>query len=820
MPDWTLAYDDYDPKAQGVREALCTLGNGFFCTRGTFAHAEADEVNYPGTYLGGGYNRLSTPIAGRDIVNEDLVNLPNWLRLRFRAISQGDSGEDIPGEWFNLAAVEVLSFRQALDLRGGLLSWDIRFRDRADRTSRLEIRRLVHMGDMHLAAQEMRLTPEDWSGSIEVDSTLDGRVINAGVRRYRDLASSHLNILEARPVKGERSGAELCLLVTEFNQARLRIGQAARTLGYHNGKPATAPPRTGAAPGAVYQTFRLEVRQGATVRVEKVVSLYTMRDKGISEPGLAAVEAVDAAGSFAELLETHVQAWDALWRTCDIQLSGDVQTQMILRLHIFHLLQTASSNSIDLDIGVPARGWHGEAYRGHVFWDELFILPFLNFRLPDVSSALLRYRHNRMDKARLTARDSGFQGAMFPWQSGSDGREESQIMHLNPRSGRWLPDNTWVQRHVSLAIAYNVWSYYRTTGGKMFLYTRGAELMFEVARFFASLACWNDRTERYEIRQVMGPDEYHDAYPGSDTPGIDNNAYTNVLVAWLMDACLKLIDEMDHEHRNRILTRLNLRTEELTVWEKMSRRMTVCFHAEEDGGPAEIISQFQGYDALKEFDWQGYRERYGDIQRLDRILEAEGDHANHYKLSKQADVLMLFYLFSHPRLAEVFERLDYPFTAEMWRKNIDYYIARTSHGSTLSYLVHSWVMARSHPEDAWKLFTTALRSDVTDIQGGTTAEGIHLGAMAGTVDLVQRCFTGLEVRGDALHFDPVLANRLGTLSLKIQYKGQWLDVTLTPECLTLALHEDGEIPLTVYVLEDEAVLNPGESRSFALTPAP
>lgn len=819
MPDWTLVYEDYDPKAQGVREALCTLGNGFFCTRGAFAHAEADEVNYPGTYLGGGYNRLTTPIAGRDIVNEDLVNLPNWLRLRFRAIGRGEDGEDLPGEWFNLAAVDLLSFRQTLDLRRGVLSWDLRFRDRAGRTSHLTVRRIVHMGDMHLAAQDMTLTPEDWSGSIEVDSTLDGRVINAGVRRYGDLASSHLNILDARPVKGERSGAELCQLVTEFNQARLRIGQAARTLGYRDGQPVAAPPRTGAAPGAVYQTFRLDVRQGEPVRVEKVVSLFTMRDKGISEPGLAAVEAVDAAGSFEELLDTHVHAWDALWRTCDIQVSGDVQTQMILRLHIFHLLQTVSSNSIDLDIGVPARGWHGEAYRGHVFWDELFILPFLNFRLPDISSALLRYRHNRMEKARLAARDAGYRGAMFPWQSGSDGREESQVMHLNPRSGRWLPDNTWVQRHVSLAIAYNVWSYYRTTGGKMFLYTRGAELMFEVARFFASLACWNDKTERFEIHQVMGPDEYHDAYPGSDKPGIDNNAYTNVLVAWLMDASLKLIDEMDDEHRNRILTRLGLHTEELATWEKMSRRMTVCWHAAEDGGPDDIISQFSGYDQLKEFDWEGYRQRYGDIQRLDRILEAEGDHANHYKLSKQADVLMLFYLFSQPRLAEIFERLGYNFTPDTWAKNIDYYIARTSHGSTLSYLVHSWVMARSHPEDAWSLFTTALRSDVTDIQGGTTAEGIHLGAMAGTVDLVQRCFTGLEVRGDALHFAPVLTAHLGSMALKVHYKGQWVDVALDRDCLTLALHDDALTPLTVYVHNEEAVLKPGERRNFSLAAA-
>lgn len=817
MPDWSLVYDAFDPKAQGVREALCTLGNGYFCTRGAFAHAEADEVHYPGTYLAGGYNRLTTPIAGRDIVNEDLVNLPNWLRLLFR-ILRSDAVEE-RGEWFTLQACTILAFRQKLDLRHGLLSWDIRFRDRHDRTSRLEMRRFVSMDDMHLAAQEMLLTPEDWSGTVEVDSTLDGRVINGGVPRYRDLASSHLDILEARPTHGSRSDAELCLLITQFNQARLRIGQAARTLAYDNGTPIAVKPRTGAAPGAVYQTFTLEAVQGRAVRVEKVVALYTGRDQAISEPGLAAAEAVDCAPRFASLLERHAQAWERLWTRCDMVVDATTDTQMILRLHIFHLLQTASTNSIDLDIGVPARGWHGEAYRGHVFWDELFILPFLNFRLPDVASALLRYRHNRVGKARQAALDAGLRGAMFPWQSGSDGREESQVMHLNPRSGRWIPDHTYIQRHVSLAIAFNVWGYYRATGGRMFLEHRGAEVLVEVARFFESLSRYDETADRFHIDGVMGPDEYHDAYPGSDTPGLNDNAYTNVLVAWLMDTVGTLFDEMDDDQRDEVIARLRITEAERARWEHMSRRMTVCFHDDADGTPGAIISQFAGYEALKEFDWDGYRQRYGDIQRLDRILEAEGDSANAYKLSKQADVLMLFYLFSQPRLTAVLKRLGYDFTPEMWRRNVDYYIARTSHGSTLSYVVHSWVMARTHPEQAWKLFETALRADVGDIQGGTTAEGIHLGAMAGTVDLVQRCFSGMEIRDDLLHFEPVLTDRMRRTELKVRYRDHWLGVTITREELTLHAHPGWPGPVRVVVCGEQVDLNPDETRSFAMSRA-
>src|SRR5690606_37372625 len=137
--------------------------------------------------------------------------------------------------------------------------------------------------------------------------------------------------------------------------------------------------------------------------------------------------------------------------------------------------------------------------------------------------------------------------------------------------------------------------------------------------------------------------------------------------------------------------------------------------------------------------------RYGNIQRLELILEAEGDSANRYKVSKQADVLMLFYLFSSDELRELFRHLGYPFEYETIPRNVAYYDARSTHGSTLSRVVHAWVLARSNRPKAMRYYAEALQSDVSDIQGGTTAEGIHLGAMAGTVDLVQRVSTGIEI---------------------------------------------------------------------------
>src|SRR4029453_5122951 len=174
----------------------------------------------------------------------------------------------------------------------------------------------------------------------------------------------------------------------------------------------------------------------------------------------------------------------------------------------------------------------------------------------------------------------------------------------------------------------------------------------------------------------------------------------------------------------------------------------------------DIISQFEGYGDLDELDWDGLRRRHGDIRRLDRILEADGDTPNRYKASKQADVLMLFYLLSAEGLRGALGRLGYRVEAAAIRRTVEYYLERTSHGSTLSGVVNAWVLARSDRPQSWRVFTEALASDPHDVRGGTTAEGIPLGAMAGTVDLVQRCYTGLETRQDVLWLNPSLPEEL------------------------------------------------------------
>jgi trehalose 6-phosphate phosphatase len=794
--DWTWGYAGYDPADEGLRESLCAVGNGYLVTRGAAPECTADGTHYPGTYAAGVYNRLSTDIAGSRVDNECLVNLPNWLALTFR-LDQGP--------WFELDAVDLLEYHQYLDLRRALLVRRFRYRDRDGRTTAVTQRRFAHMRFPHVCALEVTVVAEDWSGRLEFHSGIDGGVDNRLVHRYRDLSGHHLDPIGARAL----SDASV-LLEMRTNQSGIPVATAARNTLYHGEHLLDAEYRHVEDGSWIGHDVAVEMREGQAVTLEKTVTVFTGRDRAMSEPAVEAARWLPRFGRFDTLLESHVLAWTHLWERFHIELECKPDELRVVRLYLLHLLQAVSPNTTELDAGVPARGLHGEAYRGHVLWDELFVFPLLNLRLPALTRSLLRYRCRRLPEAVEAAREEGYRGAMYPWQSGSDGREESQRLHLNPRSGHWIPDPTRLQRHIGLAIAHNTWQYYQATGDREFLTHYGTEMLVQIARFFADLATYDRARDRYVIRGVMGPDEFHSRYPDATSEGIDNNAYTNVLTVWTLLRAADALDAMPTYARTELVERLPLRPEELHRWDHISRKMFVPFHG--DG----IISQFEGYAQLAELDWAAYRRRYGNIQRLDRILEAEKDDVNRYQAAKQADVLMLFYLLSADELGLLFQRLGYRLERDTIPRTIDYYLARTSHGSTLSAVVHAWVLARANRERALEFFRRALESDVTDIQGGTTAEGIHLAAMAGSVDLLQRCFSGLETRGDRLLLNPYWPEPLGVLELTIHYREHPLLLRITDHRVDVAAGAGMQRPIEIACRGQLARLDPGSTVHFPL----
>ena len=796
---WTFAFEGYDPAREGLRETLCALGNGYFVTRGALPESKADDVSYPGSYVAGLYNRLQSPVAGRTIEYEDLVNVPNWLPLRFRLAG---------GPWFDMREAEVLQHCLELDMRHGMLTRTLLWQDSGGRRTQVVQRRVVSMKDPHLAALETVFTAENWSGTLEVWSGLDGRIKNSGVKRYRDLDGQHLTVLHAGEADDDSVEIE-----AETTQSHVRIAVAARTRVLRDGEPAAAERRLITEPGYVAHALMLHLENDRPVTVEKIAALYTSRDRAISESLLQARQAAQAAAGFDALALRHAKAWEILWNRFDIEMdAANERVETVLHLHIFHLLQTVSPNSAALDVGVPARGWHGEAYRGHVFWDEMFAFPFLNFQRPWLASSLLQYRRERLSAARAAASAAGYRGAMYPWQSGSDGREEAQRFHLNPHSGRWLPDHSHLQRHVNIAIAYDEWQYHMVTGSTDDLRFGGAEMLIEIARFWASAVTYNPRLDRYEIVGVVGPDEYHDAYPGAGRQGVDNNTYTNVMAVWVLLKAMQALDELPVHYRREVIDELEIGPGELSRWQDITRKMRVVFL--DDG----ILAQFEGYDSLQEFDWEGYRSRHGNIRRLDRLLEAEGDSTNRYKVSKQADVLMLLFLLSGDELRELLANLGYDVTAGQLERTVRYYLARTADGSTLSGVVSAWVLARLDPAQAWNSYIAALDSDIADVQGGTTAEGIHLGAMAGTIDMAMRCFTGMRAQGETLRFDPALPPDVKSLRFSVHYRGHRVEVALSQDRMSVSARPGIGPPITIRIGEDVHELAPGKQAEFPLSP--
>jgi trehalose/maltose hydrolase-like predicted phosphorylase len=294
-----------------------------------------------------------------------------------------------------------------------------------------------------------------------------------------------------------------------------------------------------------------------------------------------------------------------------------------------------------------------------------------------------------------------------------------------------------------------------------------------------------------------------------------DNAYTNVMVAWIAETAPRVLDLLPASRRAALRARLGLTDDELRTWQDMSRRMFVPFHGE------DVISQFEGYADLEELDWERYRAEHDNIQRLDRILKAEGDDPDRYQLTKQADAVMLFFLFPPDELRRLFEQLGYAHDPDMARRTVEYYDQRTSHGSTLSLITHAGVLAALDPESSWERFMAALESDVGDLQGGTTKEGIHMGVMSGTLDLLQRSYLGCSVRDGVLHFEPRLVDRLDGLAFSMQFRKTSIRISVKGVELTVLARAEGfRAPVRIAVGDQVRELGAGDECVFALPPQP
>jgi trehalose 6-phosphate phosphorylase len=748
--DWQLSYDEL---ATGVRsygqESLLTLGNGYLGWRGAPVMATYGDDHYPGLYVAGVFNQTSTPIAGKDVINEDMVNLPNPQLIEI----------DVDGE---VVAFRPRTRRAVLHMDNGSLEERYTF-NLAKGNLIVETQKIVNPARMHQLGLRITLATT-FAATVTVRAIVDGSVTNQNVKRYRDFDSQEFDVL----------GISDNLLIAQTRQSKIDLVVGAKTTSEQTTF------KSYGETGLLIQEGSFKVSAGTPVTIDRVMTVATSYEENDPQ-GVAAAELADA--DFDHMLVEVATYWRNVWRTADVILeSDDADLQRMVRLNIFHIRQAAQHQANKhLDASVGSRGLTGEGYRGHIFWDEIFVVPYYAANDPETAKDILQYRIKRLGAAQKNALVDGEVGAMYPWQSGMTGDEQSQVIHLNTVNNEWEPDNSRLQRHVSLAVVYNMWIYTQLTGDYSLLQDGGLEILLETSKF------WLNKVElgedgRYHLAGVMGPDEYHEAYPDATTGGVKDNAYTNLMLAWSLNWLQELAES---GAAGSVPTELLAQAQEVGT--------KLALEVADDG----VIAQYAGYFDLQPVDFTAYAEKYGDIHRIDRLMKAEGLSPDDYQVAKQADTLMTIYNLGAAHMARLVAQLGYELPENWLQVNKDYYLARTVHGSTTSRPVFAGIdVTLGNTKEALDYLITAIGSDYYDIQGGTTAEGVHIGVMGETLEVIQNEFGGVSLRDGQVLVAPKLPDTWSRLAFSQRFRGVQLSFDVTPDQVTVTA--DAAIDITIY----------------------
>jgi trehalose/maltose hydrolase-like predicted phosphorylase len=736
---WLLVVDGWVPAREPGIEGALALVNGYLGTRA--AVEEGSGVSSPATFLNGVFDTATQAAAQaaatpeRQIIaapTPELVVAPDWSRLRLVA----------GGDPLTVETAEVLDHRRTLDLRRGLLVREWRLRARG-RTTRLRSLRFASLADRHVLGQALEVVAEDWTGPLTVEAIVDGAVTNEGGVR-------HLVDHRTRRVQGG------LLLEATTVERRIGICMAASTVvAGGDGGGLAGEDQPGEA--ALVQRHRFEVAPGRALRLHKLVTVFTGRD--LPDPaGLAArrLGAATAAGLPA-LLQQSAAAWAERWTTADVEIAGDDELQRRLRFASYHLIGCA--NPDDPGAAPGARSLTGERYKGHVFWDnEIFVLPFLIHTHPPTARAVLGYRHHTLPAARRNARARGWRGAAYAWESADTGEDVTPAYYFTARGERKDTRTGEEEHHLNADIGFAVWQYWQATGDERYLLEEGAELLIELARFWASRA-ERDAGGRWHVRVVIGPDEYHE--------GVDDNAYTNQLAAWLLERTAELVAWLAERHPDRfasLTAAVGLGGDEPAGWRAVAQGLV-------DGVDPEtgLIEQHRGFHRLEPVDLAAFEPRK---TTMDVLLG--WDALERLKLIKQADVVLLLALLGD----------RYPGTVQ--QANLRYYEPLTVHDSSLSPPVHALLAARlGDLETAERYLAEASTLDLDFEQGVTAAGGVHIATLGGIWQALVLGFAGMTVAGDEPRFAPRVPASWGSLRFRLRWRGRLLEVTATGDTATV-----------------------------------
>ncbi len=719
---WSIREDSFDPQSQHHKETIFTIGNGYLSTRGAFEEGHAGERR--ATFIHGVFD--AAPIHFTE-----LANAPDWLPLSVF----------LEGERFSLTTGALESYERRLDLRRGILSRTVRWRSPGSRAATFTFERFASLADPHLLYLRCRVIPE-FAGLLELRAALNGNAQNW----WPGFWLAHWDWLG----QSQRDG--LALLRNRTRHSGTEVVTAMR-----------AHPRAGLDQGCDYWdaenaptiAVRVEVVPGQEEVLEKCVAVFTSRDAAAGNLVDRAAERLSQAPAWEQALVEHSRAWEAEWSRSDVVIEGDDEAQLAMRFNLFQLLIAAPRQ--DERVSMGAKTLSGFGYRGHSFWDtELYMLPLFTLTAPHIARNLLNYRYHNLPGARRKAQANGYEGAQFPWESADAGDEVTPtwVPHFEDRNKMvriWPGD---IEIHISADIAYAAHQYWQWTGDDDWFAERGAELVLDTAKFWASRAEWNAESARYEYRDVIGPDEYHDH--------VDNNAFTNSMARWNLETALQVLEWLQEEHPDRareLSSRLALSEARLAHWREVIEKTFI------PALPSGLIEQFEGYFQRRDVDLAAMEPRKKSLQE---VFGIEG--ANETQGLKQPDVLMLMYLFRDRQPAGTL------------KANYEYYDPRTDHtygSSTGPAIMATLACEVGEPEQAYRHFMRALWADLQDVRGNAS-DGIHGASAGGTWQAAVFGFGGLKVTAEGWSVNPRLPKHWKRLAFGFSHRGNPVRVDLKP----------------------------------------
>jgi trehalose/maltose hydrolase-like predicted phosphorylase len=642
------------------------------------ANVTLEKLRHPrskwGTYVPG--------ITGiHPMLKEELVNLPNPLWLQTIC----------DGETLDMDRCCIENYHRELNLKNGILNRSLIWKTRSNARIACFFERFASMSHKHLILQKVTYTAIEGTVRLVIRGGVNPDVRTNGYNHFSQVACS------------TNGGEQTVELVTD-NADRVMLSASMTGMPFQISR-------------AGFEGS-LALNQGEAVTVYKTTRIWTSRD--LDNPPM-----MPELHGYSELMRLHCQAWEQRWRQAAVSIQGDEKAQMAVNFSVYHLLRCATE--LDDRIAVCAKGFSGEAYFGHFFWDtEIYLLPFYLYNFPDTAKNLTRFRINTLEGAKKNAAAYGYSGAKYAWESSVSGEEQCP---------NWQYADHEV--HVSADVALGLWHVCKATNDPDFI-------LLSLPVFMETAKYWLDRISflpdgSATIKGVMGPDEYKLM--------CDTNAYTNYLVRFSLQKTLEIMSMTQHED-NRLKQRLQQAIDTLRCPSDVQ----------------EIIPQFDGFEKLDEPEFNRYwldrSKRYGTCVPQERIFRS--------KALKQADALMLPFLFPSR------------FTSERIEKNLDYYLPYTTHDSSLSSVVHSVLLSRSGKADlAYALFAQALDIDL-DPTGGGAAEGVHIANCGGIWQAIVMGFAGMRPAYEAskLSFSPCLPAHWKSLRFRIAWQGKVFEVYL------------------------------------------